>query len=97
MEILAVGSHINIFHRQQCNKSCGHCGGVSVIRGVRRSVSVPCVPDDFVRWIFPKHLKNRRPKYQAIADKYGYTVDANLVEGIKNEKQFLNIVAESLG
>ena len=55
------------------------------------------VPDDFVRWIFPKHLKNRRPKYQAIADKYGYTVDANLVEGIKNEKQFLNIVAESLG
>lgn len=55
------------------------------------------IPDEFVRWVFPKHVENRRSKYQAIAEKYGYTVDANLTANVKNEAQFLNIIAETLG
>ncbi len=33
-------------------------------------------PDAFVRWIFPRLLAHRTPKYDAIANKYGYTIDS---------------------
>ena len=54
------------------------------------------VPDDFVRWIFPRHVEHRRPKYQAIADTYGYTVDAREGEGVQSESDFLRLVADAL-
>ena len=54
------------------------------------------IPDEFVRWIFPKHVENRRSKYQAIADEYGYTVDASLAENVTNEAQFLDMIAKAL-
>jgi len=55
------------------------------------------VPDDFVRWIFPRQLEHRRPLYQAIADNHGYTIDARAAEQIGNEADFLRLVAEALG
>ncbi len=51
------------------------------------------VPNDFVRWVFPQLLAYRRPKYQALADTYGYTVDARAVEAIKDEAEFIEMVA----
>ncbi len=33
-------------------------------------------PDAFVSWIFPQLLTHRVPKYEAIAEKYGYTIDS---------------------
>ncbi len=33
-------------------------------------------PDAFVRWIFPRLLEHRKPKYEAIAQKYGYSIDS---------------------
>ena len=33
-------------------------------------------PDAFVGWIFPRLLEHRVPKYKAIAEKYGYTIDS---------------------
>ena len=54
------------------------------------------VPDDFVRWVFPQLLAYRRPKYQALADNYGYTVDARAAEAVKDEGEFLDLVADLL-
>ncbi|HEX7081091.1 MAG TPA: ATPase [Gammaproteobacteria bacterium] len=54
------------------------------------------VPDEFVRWIFPALVAHRRPKYQALADAHGYTVDARLVENVKGERDFLELIASVL-
>jgi shikimate kinase len=54
------------------------------------------VPDDFVRWIFPALVAHRRPKYQALADRHGYTLNARLAEAITGESDFLEYVASVL-
>lgn len=53
-------------------------------------------PDDFVTWVFPELFKSRIPRYQAIADQYGYTIDANDVATVKNEHDFIRLVANAL-
>lgn len=54
------------------------------------------VPDEFMQWIFPKLVEHRRPLYQAIADKHGYTVEAREVEQVQDEADFLELVASTL-
>ena len=54
------------------------------------------VPDDFVRWIFPALVEHRRPLYQALADRHGYTVEAREAEQVENESDFLELVASAL-
>ena len=53
-------------------------------------------PDDFARTIFPALLEYRKPKYQALADAYGYTVDANDAARVMDEAGFLELVANVL-
>ena len=53
-------------------------------------------PDDFVTWIFPKLFKSRLPRYQAIADQYGYTLDANEVAKVSNEHDFIQLIADTM-
>jgi hypothetical protein len=53
-------------------------------------------PDEFVSWVFPELFKSRLPRYQAIADQYGYTVDANEVAGVKNEADFIRMISGAL-
>ncbi len=53
-------------------------------------------PDEFVTWVFPELFKSRLPRYQAIADRYGYTVDANDVAAVKGEDDFIKLVADAL-
>jgi hypothetical protein len=56
-----------------------------------------CIPpDEFVTWVFPELFKSRLPRYQAIADQYGYTIDANAASHVKNEDEFIRLVAQSL-
>ncbi len=54
------------------------------------------VPDDFVRWIFPALVAHRRPKYEAMAQRYGYTLSARLANAIGDERDFLELVASVL-
>lgn len=54
-------------------------------------------PDDFAQWTFPRLVAHRRPLYQALADRYGYTVTATDVEKVADEDDFLRLVGESLG
>jgi hypothetical protein len=54
-------------------------------------------PDEFVSWVFPELFKSRLPRYQAIADQYGYTVDANDVSTVKGEDDFIRLIADALG
>lgn len=53
-------------------------------------------PDEFVTWVFPELFKSRLPRYQAIADRYGYTVDANDAATVRNEDDFLRLVSQAL-
>ena len=54
------------------------------------------VPDEFVRWIFPALVAHRRPKYEALAKRYGYTLNARRMESITGERDFLDLVASVL-
>lgn len=53
-------------------------------------------PDEFVTWVFPHLFQSRLPRYQAIADRYGYTVDANTVAAVRDEADFIELVASAL-
>ena len=50
-------------------------------------------PDDFVQWAFPSLVAHRRPLYEAIARRHGYTVEARAAEGVRDEADFLELVA----
>ena len=54
-------------------------------------------PDEFVRWIFPKLFHARIPRYEAIADKYGYTVTTKELYQVRDEKDFLELLAIAVG
>jgi len=53
-------------------------------------------PDEFVAWVFPRLFRARLPRYQAIADQYGYTVDARDIANVQNEEDFMRAVARAL-
>jgi adenylate kinase len=53
-------------------------------------------PDEFVSWVFPELFNSRLPRYQAIADQYGYTVDANDAAAVKNEADFIQLISDAL-
>lgn len=49
-------------------------------------------PLDFSRWVFPILLEARLPKYQAIADKYGITIESSDLEKVDSEAAFLDLI-----
>lgn len=53
-------------------------------------------PDRFVTWIFPHLVKHRRPRYEAIAAKYAYTVDARDIRTLRDEADFLEMVSAAI-
>ncbi|MGB4056781.1 MAG: ATPase [Alphaproteobacteria bacterium] len=55
------------------------------------------VPDEFSRWVFPRLLESRLPKYQKIADTYGVTIPAADLKDVKSERDFVDVVAAALG
>lgn len=53
-------------------------------------------PDDFVRWVFPVLLASRLPRYQAIADRFGYTIGTDQLAGVVDEAGFMALVEQAL-
>ena len=53
-------------------------------------------PDSFVTWIFPRLVQHRRPRYTAIAERYGYTVNARDINTLRDEADFLELVSAAI-
>ena len=49
-------------------------------------------PNDFVRWIFPLLLSHRKPKYYAIAKKYGCIVESKELHQCKNSNEVFELI-----
>ena len=63
-------------------------------KGYNDPDSIP--PDEFVSWVFPKLFHSRQPRYQAIADRYGYTLDANDTAYVQGEDDFIQLIADAI-
>ncbi len=53
-------------------------------------------PDDFVRWMFPRLFYSRIPRYQSIADRYGYTLSTAELKDVRDESAFLRLIERVL-
>ncbi|MFC1680314.1 ATPase [Pseudomonadota bacterium] len=53
-------------------------------------------PDDFTRWIFPRLFHSRIPRYEEIAAPYGYTVTADEVAALCNDRDFLDLLETAI-
>ena len=53
-------------------------------------------PDDFVRWIFPRLFYSRIPRYDAIVERYGYTISTSELAGVASEADFLALVERAV-
>jgi shikimate kinase len=53
-------------------------------------------PDAFVRWIFPRLLEHRKPKYEHIAQQYGYTIDSEDLYQCRYADEVLELISGAM-
>jgi shikimate kinase len=53
-------------------------------------------PDEFVRWIFSKLFYSRIPRYDAIAERYGYTITTDELSQVNNEKELMGLIEKAI-
>lgn len=53
-------------------------------------------PNDFTRWVFPRLFHSRVPRYEAIARPHGYTVTSKEVALVRDEKDFIDLLAAAI-
>jgi hypothetical protein len=53
-------------------------------------------PDEFIVWGFEKLLHHRIPLYEDIARRHGYTVEMADIPSIRDEKDFLALLARAI-
>ncbi|MDH5360279.1 MAG: ATPase [Gammaproteobacteria bacterium] len=53
-------------------------------------------PDEFVRWMFPRLFTSRIPRYDAIAERYGYTVTTKELWQIKSADGFIELIESAI-
>lgn len=53
-------------------------------------------PDEFVRWVFPLLIDYRRPQYERIAGKFGYTIEAEKIWSLRDERDILDLLCDTL-
>ena len=52
-------------------------------------------PDAFIRWTYARALAHRQPRYQAMAENFGITVDADLLKNVSTEQDCLTVIASA--
>ena len=58
---------------------------------------VACIdPDNFTRWVFPRLFRDRIPRYEAIASKYGYSISSAEVMQLKNDGDLFDLVTDAI-
>ncbi|MEE9423438.1 MAG: ATPase [Methylococcales bacterium] len=53
-------------------------------------------PNQFVSWVFKYLFHARLPRYQAIADQYGYTISSDQAMTVQTEVELLELIAEAI-
>ena len=53
-------------------------------------------PDEFVRWIFSKLFYSRIPRYDAIAEKYGYTITTDELSQVSNKDELMALIERAI-
>ncbi len=53
-------------------------------------------PDGFVRWVFPRLFAARVPRYESIAEKYGYFVSTDELAQVNDEAGFVALVEQAV-
>ena len=53
-------------------------------------------PDDFTRWIFPRLVHARVPRYEAITEPHGYAVTSAEVAQVRDEADFLALIESAI-
>lgn len=53
-------------------------------------------PDEFVRWIFSKLFYSRIPRYDAIAEKYGYTITTDELSQVSSKEELLALIETAI-
>ena len=53
-------------------------------------------PDAFAVWGFEALLRDRLPRYQALADNFGYAVDATELSGVRDEADFMELMCRAI-
>ncbi len=54
------------------------------------------VPDDFVRWVFPRLFYARIPRYERIAAEFGYTVTTDELATVRDAEGFMRLVEQAV-
>ncbi len=49
-------------------------------------------PNEFARWVFPRLLEHRKPKYESIAKKYGHTIDSESLYQCKSADEVFELI-----
>ncbi len=53
-------------------------------------------PARFAAWGFEELIHDRLPRYQALADRYGYTVDASEVATLRDGRDFIDLMRKAI-
>lgn len=53
-------------------------------------------PDDFVRWVFPRLFYSRIPRYESLANQYGYTITTEELWRVQSENDFVDLVEAAI-
>ncbi len=53
-------------------------------------------PDDFILWIFPRLFYARIPRYEAIAERYGYTITTDELSEVQSDTDFVGLIETAI-